>query len=156
MHICVNKPQSVNTLKLRQNGRHTLDNIFKGIFRNENINILINSSRKSVPKEPINNIPALVQMMVWRWPSDKPLSEPTMVSLLMCICITQPQWVKIPFFSRSAACSNLLVLAKHRWNKVLLISGRSMWPNWLMEEMAITKQWWCGKQEIVSLYRPSC
>ena len=41
---------------------------------------------------PINNIPALVQIMAWRRPGDKPLSEPMMVSLLMHICITQPQW----------------------------------------------------------------
>ena len=36
-----------------------------------------------------NNISALVQIMVWRWPGDKPLSEPMMVSLPMHICITQ-------------------------------------------------------------------
>ena len=41
-----------------------------------------------LPKGPINNIPALVQIMAWRRPGDKPLSEPMMVSLL-----TQPQWV---------------------------------------------------------------
>ena len=39
-------------------------------------------------------IPALVQIMVWRWPGDKPLSEPMMVSLPTYICVTQPQWVK--------------------------------------------------------------
>ena len=32
--------------------------------------------------------------MAWRWPGDKPLSEPMMASLLTPICITQPQWVK--------------------------------------------------------------
>ena len=31
---------------------------------------------KFVPKGPINNIPALVQIMAWRRPGDKPLSEP--------------------------------------------------------------------------------
>ena len=41
----------------------------------------------------INNIPALVQIMAWRRPGDKPLSEPMMVSLLTYICITRPQWV---------------------------------------------------------------
>ena len=34
-----------------------------------------------VPKVPINNIPALVQIMAWRLPGDKPLSEPIMVVL---------------------------------------------------------------------------
>ena len=37
---------------------------------------------KFVPKGPINNIPALVQIMAWRRSSEKPLSEPMMVSLL--------------------------------------------------------------------------
>ena len=29
---------------------------------------------------PMKNFPALVQMMAWHWPGDKPLSEPMMVS----------------------------------------------------------------------------
>ena len=33
-------------------------------------------SLKFVPKGPINNNPALVQVMAWRRPGDKPLSEP--------------------------------------------------------------------------------
>ena len=39
-------------------------------------------SLKFVPKGPINNIPALVQIKAWRRPGDKPLSDPMMVSLL--------------------------------------------------------------------------
>ena len=35
-------------------------------------------SLKFVPKGPINNIPALVQIMAWRRKGDKPLSEPMM------------------------------------------------------------------------------
>ena len=45
-------------------------------------------------KGPINNIPALVQIMAWRRPGDKPLSEPMMVRLPTHICDTRPQWVK--------------------------------------------------------------
>ena len=52
------------------------------------------SALKFVPKGPINNIPALVQIMAWRLPGDKPLSEPMMVSLLTHICVTRSQWVK--------------------------------------------------------------
>ena len=59
---------------------------------NENIPISINFSLKFVPKGPINNIPASVQIMAWRRPCDKPLSEPMMVSLLTHICVTRPQW----------------------------------------------------------------
>ena len=35
---------------------------------------------KFVPKDQINNIPALVQIMDWRRPGDKPLSEAMVVS----------------------------------------------------------------------------
>ena len=78
-----------NTLRPRQIGRHFPDNIFKCIFLNENIWISINISLKFVP---INNIQALVQIMAWRRPGDKALSEPMMVSLLMHVCFTRPQW----------------------------------------------------------------
>ena len=83
----------INAWRPRQNGRHFPDDIFKCIFLNENIWILIDMSLKFFPKGPINNIPALVQIMAWRRPGDKPLSEPMMVSLLTHICVTRPQWV---------------------------------------------------------------
>ena len=66
----------INTLRPRQNGRHFADDTFKRIFMNENVKISINISLKFVPKGLINNIPALVQIMAWRRPVDKPLSEP--------------------------------------------------------------------------------
>ena len=50
-------------------------------------------SLKFVPEGPINFIPALVQIMAWRRPGDKPLSELMMVSLLTHICVIRPQWV---------------------------------------------------------------
>ena len=80
-----------NTLRLRQHGRHFADDTFKRIFLNENVIIAIKISLKFVPKGPINNIPALVQIMAWRQPGDKPLSEAMMVSLLTHICVTRPQ-----------------------------------------------------------------
>ena len=83
-----------NTLRPRQNGRHFSDDTFKPNFLNENIRISIKISLNFVPKVPINNIPALVQIMAWRQPGDKPLSEPMMVCLLTHICGTRPQWVK--------------------------------------------------------------
>ena len=82
-----------NTLRLRQNGHHLAEDIFKCIFMNENARISIKISPKFVPKDPINNIAASVQIMAWRQPGNKPLSEPMMVSLLMHICVTRPQWV---------------------------------------------------------------
>ena len=86
---------AINALRPRQNGCHLADNIFKRIFLNENIWIPIEISLKFVPKGSINNIPALIQIMAWRRPGDKPLSEPMMVNLRTHICITQPQWVNL-------------------------------------------------------------
>ena len=80
----------LNTLRPRQNGRHFPDDMFKCIFLNENVWISINISLKFVSEGPINNIPALVQIMASRRPGDKPLSEPAMVSLLTHISATQP------------------------------------------------------------------
>ena len=57
-----------------QNGRHFADDSFKRIFLNENIRISIEISLKFVPMGPINNIPALVQIMAWRLIGDKPFS----------------------------------------------------------------------------------
>ena len=64
-HSC----QTINTLRPRQNGRHFADDIFKCIFLNENIWIPVKISLKFAPQGPINNIPALVQIMAWRRPS---------------------------------------------------------------------------------------
>ena len=76
-------------------GRGKMDTIFQWIFLNENVWISIKISLKFVPMVPINNIPALVQIMAWRRSGDKPLSEPKMDSLLTHICVTGPQWVKV-------------------------------------------------------------
>ena len=43
-------------------------------------------------KMKIYNVWALVQLMAWHWPGDKPLSEPMMVRLLMHVFVTCPQW----------------------------------------------------------------
>ena len=90
-----NQESLFNTLRPRQHDRHFTDDFFKRIFLNENLIVSIKISLKFVPKGPINNIPALVQIMAWRWPGDKPLSEAMMVSLLTHICVTRPQWVNI-------------------------------------------------------------
>ena len=84
---------SLNTLRPRQNGRHFADDIFECILLNENVWIPIKISLKFVPRGPINNIPALVQIMGWRRPGDKPLSGPMMVRLPTHIYVTRPQWV---------------------------------------------------------------
>ena len=93
LHPYLPGAKEINTLRPRQNGRHFADDIFKCIFQIENIWISFKISLKFVPKGPINNIPALVQLMAWRLPGDKPLSELMMASLLTHICVTRPQWV---------------------------------------------------------------
>ena len=87
------RPQWVNTLRPRQNGRRFPDDIFKCIFLNKNVWISIKISLKFIPMDPINNIAALIPIMAWRRPGDKPLSEPMMVNLPTHICVTRPQWV---------------------------------------------------------------
>ena len=111
----------VNTLRPRQYGLHFPDDIFKCIFLNENVWISIKISLKFVPKGPINNIPPLVQIMAWRWPGDKPLFEPMMVSLMTHICVTQPQWIK------------------RHWTGLILrkVSCASIWPTL---KMALPRQ----------------
>ena len=71
-HSQVSLQCCINTLRKRQNCHHFADDIFKCIFLNENVWILLRISLKFVPKLHINNIPALVQKMAWHWPGDKP------------------------------------------------------------------------------------
>ena len=79
----------------RENGRHFPDDIFKWIFLNENVWTSIIISLKFVSRGPINNIPKLVQLMAWRRPGDKALSEPMMARLPTHIRVTRPQWVNL-------------------------------------------------------------
>ena len=105
MSVCL------NTLRPRQNGRHFPDDILKCIFLNENIWIAIKISLQFIPTVPINNIPALVQIMAWRRPGVKPLSETMLASLLRHICVTRPQWVKSPWMWR--CCGGIFQIDGH-------------------------------------------
>ena len=69
----------INAMRPQQNGPQFADNNFKCIFFNEKVWILIKISVKFVGNSPINNKPALVQIMAWRQTGDKPLSEAVMV-----------------------------------------------------------------------------
>ena len=57
------------------------------IFLNENVWISIKISLKFVSKDPLNNIPSVVQIMAW--------CRPMIISLLRHICVTRPQLVKM-------------------------------------------------------------
>ena len=67
-----------NTLRPRQHGCNFAEDISKRIFLNG----------------PINTTPALVQIMAWRRPGDKPLSESVFVRLPTHICVARPEWVQ--------------------------------------------------------------
>ena len=69
----------INKLRPKQNGRHFPDDTFKCIFVEENVWVSIKISLKFVHKGPVNNMSALVQIMVWRRSGDKPISETMMV-----------------------------------------------------------------------------
>ena len=73
----------VNTLRLTQNGYSFAGSIFKCILWNENDRIPnpIQISMKFIAYVLIDNKPALVQIMAWRRPGDKLLSEPMMDSI---------------------------------------------------------------------------
>ena len=53
------------------------DDIFECIFLNENDRISIQISLKFVPRSPIDNKKALIQVMAWHQIGDKPIPEPT-------------------------------------------------------------------------------
>ena len=78
IHVSV-EDSAFNTLRPRQNGRRFPDDSSKCIFLNGNVWISIENSLKFVPRGPINNIPALVQIMASRRRGEKSLSEPVMV-----------------------------------------------------------------------------
>ena len=100
-------------------------------FLNKNVKISIKISLKFVPKGPINNIPALVQIMTWHRPGDKPLSEPMMVNLLTHICVTRPQWVN----SNELSIDMFL-----QWNEIhMLIWYGMLW--WLWCQKQVSQAW---------------
>ena len=152
-HICVTRPQwvkvwdvishpclnvssrLVNSLRPRLNRRPPADDIFKCIFLNENEWISPRISLKFVPNVRINNIPALVQIMAWRRPGDKPLSEPKMVNLLTHICVTRPQWVKQMEQSSMLIVRTVNLLREQNDNIVIItivIDSSILYYVWLM------------------------
>ena len=110
-----------NTLRLRQNGRHFEDDIFNCIFLNENIWISIMISPRSVPKGPVNDMPALVQIMACHLDGVKPLSEPMRVSLPMHIHVTLPQWVKYVTLKSSTDKWQNSYLHNSHWRNIIMI-----------------------------------
>ena len=118
----------LNTLRPRQNGQHFADDISQCIFLNEDVWIPIKISLKFVLKCPINNILALVQIMAWRRPGDKPLSEPMMVKLMTHICVTRPQWVN----GKVTVCTDISLIFYICKHHVSYFSMHSHFIKWCM------------------------
>ena len=68
--LVVTNRWSVNTLRLRQDGRNFAD-ILKCILLNDNVRLSIKISLKFVPESWIDNKSALIQMMTWHQTDDK-------------------------------------------------------------------------------------
>ena len=66
------------------------------------------------------NIPAMVQIMAWRRPGDKWLSEPMMVSLPTHICIARLQWVNTGLVSPILIVIYLGIMWTTRSNNFLI------------------------------------
>ena len=128
-----NNTAFLNTLRPRQNCRHFADDIFKHIFFNENVWISIKISLKFVAKGPINKIPALFQIMDWRRPGDKPLSEAMLVGLPTHICVTRPQWVNAFLNTRDWKSIPVLYVGE-QWLHVFNIE------QWIMRLSQIPRQ----------------
>ena len=130
-----------NTLRPQQNGHHFAHDIMKGISLNENVRIWIIISLNFVHKGPIDNFPALVQIMAWRRSGNKPLSEPMMVKLPTH---AQPQWVNsssaiVPYVYRTYS---RLVLSQ--WEMALLCKDVSDYLCPSLESASdIGKPLWC-------------
>ena len=95
---CSCKCVSVKEMQLTHRGRGKSATIWQTTFSNAFSWMKMYEFRLRFPwiffpKIQINNIPALIQIMAWRWPRDKPLFEQMMISLLTHVCVTRPQCV---------------------------------------------------------------
>ena len=92
---------------------------FKSIFPNENVWILIKISLKFVPKGPLNNILALVQIMAWRqaiiWTNDAQVYWCIYASLDLDMLKNQG-WDKLTMF-----CKQHLQMLFLGWKYCILI-----------------------------------
>ena len=126
-----------------------ISHTFKRIFLNENVRLSIKISLKFVPKGPINKIPALLQIMAWRRPGDKPLSEPMMVRLLTHICVTRPQWVNTRMRVTFGIC-----FKQHFDTRYLVFYNPS--PRRMFLSLDRLSEYWIQHGAIGTLYVTSC
>ena len=93
MNVTLTKVWKLIFATLTHWGRDKMAAFSQTTLSNEFSWIKILEFRLKIPKVLINNIPALVLILAWRRPGDKPLSEPMLVRSLTHICVIRPQWV---------------------------------------------------------------
>ena len=86
--------------------------------------VLIYISLKFVTRGPVDKNASMVQIMAWHRTGDKPLSKPLMSYLLMHICVTRPQWVKLEFKIQFSLWKKHLKVSS--WNVFHLFLGLSV------------------------------
>ena len=91
----------------------------------KNIWIPIKISLKFVAMSPVSKMSALVQIMAWCRPDDKPLSEPRMVCLQTHTCVTRPQWVNIKTRRSFYALAFIANMRRSRFG--IVITGFLYW-----------------------------
>ena len=144
-----------------KDGHHFSDDAFKCILLNENVWILFKISLKFVPYCPINDIPALVQIMAPCRLGDKPLSESVMVRFPTYICVTRPQWVKAPIITSPGNGSSPLRCQAILWPSTDLLSvnctlrHKFHWnPNLIFFSRTCMLK--CGLQNVSHFVQVSC
>ena len=107
----------------------SLPTFFKSSFLNENIWITIKLSLKFVLRIPINNIPALVQLMSWCQPGYKPLSEPMMVRLSPHICVIRHSASMSEHFKCQISEASFMTSCgdQKSWQPVKLLWRKHVW-----------------------------
>ena len=94
LHMAINVPIVILTHHpLDKMTAILADDIFKCIFLNENYRNPIQISLKFVPRIPIDNKPALVQVMAWRRTGAKPLPELMLAQFPDAYMRTMGRWV---------------------------------------------------------------
>ena len=120
----------LQTERRKQYGRHFPADIFKYIFLNENVYILVQMSLRLGPdKGPVPNTPVLVQTMAWYRIGDKPLFEPMTTKFSD---VTSSQWVNN--------------IHRYSWNFTFLtLFWNSLVKSLFLTTSIISLAEWCGE-----------
>ena len=153
MHICVTRPQWVNSFLPRQNARNFRDDIFKCIFTNKKFLYLIQISQKCDPQGQINN--KTVGTMVWHRTGDKPLPEPMQLSSLTHTCVNRRDELTHWGRDKMADIFQTIFSNAFSWRKMLEFRSIFHWSLFLRVQLTIFLHWfrqWLGADQATSHY----